>query len=150
MNLHEQISLDIQGVVEGLAGADIISPSYVARELLDLYAGASIDPHIAYASREHFKQMARRVLAGRYDAESDDNEAHQGELFSGHLQRRYPIPRASGSEPVYKLREALTPQERAWNVLSLRSSARARLLHADALEAEGQHAADPIESGRAA
>ena len=138
MNLHAAITTDIHGVVEALSGADIISPTHVARELQERYAGGALDPHIRYTSLEHLKQMARRVLSGRYAHESDDSEAHQGELFSGHLQSRYPIPRKSGDEPAYKLRSALTFDERAWNVRSLRGSANARLLHADALEAEGQ------------
>lgn len=138
MTLHERICLDIHGIVEALSGADIISPSYVARELQQKYGAKSADPCIQYASLEHLKQMARRVLSGRYDAESDDTEAHQGELFSGHLQTRYPVPKTGSGEPVYKLREALTADERKWNVQTLRRSANARLLHADALEAEGQ------------
>lgn len=138
MNLHAAIRTTIHEVIEGFHEADIISPTTVAQALQRRYSAQTADAHVQYASLEHFKHMARRALAGRYDAESDESEAHQGELFSGHLQSRYPIPRRVGEDPVYKLRAALTSDERAWNVETLRRSANARLLHADALEAEGQ------------
>lgn len=138
MNLHETITRDLQEVIDRLGGADTMSPTYLADTLLADYGGEDTDPRLRYTGREHLKQMARKVLAGRYGHEGDDSEAHQGELFSGHLQPRYPIPRAAGDEPVYKLLGALTPEELAWNVRSLRASAKARLLHADALEAWAQ------------
>lgn len=144
MNLHEAITVAIHEVVDSFGSADLISPTTVARVLQERYGAAKSDPHVQYASLEHFKQMSRRALAGRYSAESDDTEATADDLlpgFSGHLQTRYPVPRASGEDPVYKLRSALTAAERRWNVMTLRSSGRARMLHADALEAEGQTAA---------
>lgn len=137
MNQHEAIVSAIHEIVDAFGGVATILPSTIAQRLSDKYQATAADPHVQYASREHFKQMARQVLAGRYGHESDETEAHQGELFSGRLQSRYPTPRTKGSEPAYKLREALTPDERAWNVATLRRSANTRLAHADALEAEG-------------
>lgn len=137
MNLHEQITHDLQGVLDELVGVDIISPTYLADTLVERY-GAGADTRLRYTGREHLKHMARRMLAGRFAVESDEGEAHQGELFSGHLQVRYPIPRKAGDEPVYKLLEALTSDELAWNVRSLRASASARMMHADALAAWAQ------------
>lgn len=138
MNLHEAICVEIHSVIDALAGADIVSPSYVAREVQSRYRGEGLEPHIEYASLEHLKQMARRVLSARYDAESDESEALQGELFSGHLQQRYPVPHKRGDDPIYKLLGTLTADDVAWNVHQLRKSANARMLHADALEAWGQ------------
>jgi hypothetical protein len=77
-------------------------------------------------------------LGKRFNIESDEADAYHGDLFSGALQNRYPLPRSAGDEPVYKLRSRLTAEERAWNVQQLRKSSQARLEHADALEAEGQ------------
>lgn len=91
----------------------------------------------AYLSTEMLTGMARKLLAKRFSHNSDDNESYQGDLFSGTLQLRYPLPRKKGEEPAYKLRQHLTPDERARNVSYLRKSANARLEHADALEAEG-------------
>jgi len=138
LNLHEMITRDLQEVMDRLDGADIVSPTYLADTLLADYGGEGTDPRLRYTGREHLKQMARKMLAGRYSHEGEDSEAHQGELFSGHLQTRYPIPRSASDEPVYKLLGALTRDELAWNVRSLRASAKARLLHADALEAWAQ------------
>lgn len=139
MNLHEAIVSDIHAVLGQNEGVDQVSPTSVALALQAEYAAAGVNPKVAYASLQHLKQMARAVLAGRYSAESDESEAHQGELFSGHLQTRYPIPRSKGADPVYKLREALTHEEAKWNVEQLRKSAKARMAHADALEAWDQH-----------
>lgn len=138
MNMHERIRVDLQSIIDEQGVVDIISPTSLAIALQNRYATSELEPHIRYASLEGLKQIARGVLSGRYGAESEDSEAHQGELFSGHLQARYPVPRKKGEDPQYKLRSALTADERAWNVATLRRSAKARLLHADALEAEGQ------------
>jgi hypothetical protein len=84
-------------------------------------------------------------LAGeiQHDPDSDENPVHGQQTsfaFSGQLQDRYPIPRGAGADPAYKLRHLLTAAEREWNVQQLRKSGRARMEHADALEAEGQAA----------
>lgn len=141
MNQHEQITRDLDDLIERHAHADIITPASLALILRGRYATAALPPAIDYASFEHLKQMARKRLGRRFDPDSDEAEAYedgQGELFGGVLQKRYPTPHKRGQEPAYKRREDLTPDERAWNVNALRSSARARLLHADALEAEGR------------
>lgn len=138
MNLHEHIRIDMQSIIESQATIEIVSPSSLALAIQGKYEPGDLEPHIKFSSLEGLKQIARGVLSGRYDVESDESEAMSQDMFAGHLQARYPVPRKRGEEPVYKLRSALTPEERAWNVRSLRASARARLLHADALEAEGQ------------
>lgn len=138
MNMHERIRTDLQSIIDDQGQIEIVSPTSLAIALQNQYATSEIEPHIRYTSLEGLKQIARGVLSGRYAAESDEAEAHQGELFSGHLQTRYPVPRKRGEDPQYKLRWTLTAEERAWNVQTLRRSAKARLLHADALEAEGR------------
>jgi hypothetical protein len=143
MSLHETLRADISAIIGEQAGVSIISPTSVALAMLNKYGTPGLEMHIQYASLEHFKQMARKALSGRYDAESDESEAHQADLFSGHLQTRYPTPRKRGDDPLYKLLEALTDDEVRWNVQTLRRSADARQLHADALEAWGQHRSDP-------
>jgi len=140
MNLHETITTDLHGLIEEIS-ADIITPASLALALQARY-GEELDPRIQYLSFEHLKAMARKLLGRRFDAESDEAEATQGELFSGHLQRRYPLPPVPGQEAAYKALEALSPDEIRWNVKTLRKSGQARLMHADALEAWGQtHAA---------
>lgn len=152
MSLHEAISTAMVRFIEDRAECAIISPAAVAAATLQAFNGDGLEPHIEYATLEHFKHMARKVLARRFDDEGEDNAAYagQGELFSGHLQERYPVPRKKGEDPVYKRRVDLTPEERRWNVKSLRKSADARLAHADALEAEGLTSNKPLPPEMAA
>lgn len=137
MSLHEQIAVFQTRYVEDRRDCAILSPAAVASATLQAFLAEHIEPHVEYAALEHFKHMARKTLARRFDHESDENPVYseQGELFSGHLQERYPAARKAGDEPTYKLLEAMTDADFAWNVRSLRRSARARALHADALEA---------------
>lgn len=137
MSLHDDIKTAIQATIDAMGDAVALSPTSLALAVQRGYATGHIQPHIQYTSLEHLKAIARRVLSGRYEADSEDNESHQSELFSGQLQDRYPIQVKRGEQPIYKLRYALEPHEVEWNVNILRKSARARLEHADALEAWG-------------
>lgn len=144
MNQHQQIMTELAAQYTYLDGADLVFPSAIAHRAYDAMSTGEENENVSYASLEHFKHMARVFLAKHKDADGDENSAHgaQGALdlgttFSGKLQDRYPLPRKPGEEPAYKLRHLLTDEERAWNVKTLRKSARARLEHADALEAEG-------------
>lgn len=124
-----------------LKDAVLLSPAALAHRVFEVFGDPEVEPHVQYTSVEHLKHMARVYLARRNEADSDENPAHGAQAsfeFSGQLQDRYPVPRKSGEEPVYKLRSHLSEEERAWNVAQLRKSARSRLEHADALEAEGQ------------
>lgn len=138
MSLHESINTAMQRYIDGRADCAILSPAAMASAAYQEFASDSVEPHIEYGCLEHFKGMARKVLAGRFTDDGEENAAYagQGELFSGHLQDRYPLPRKAGTDPTYKLRHLLTAEERAWNVALLRKSGEARLAHADALEAE--------------
>lgn len=145
MNQHQQINAEFERQYAFLSDAISIMPSALAHRVFETFCTGDEEPHIQYASLEHLKHMARVFLARRKDADGDLNEAHPAEpeldlgvSFSGKLQDRYPTPRTGDEEPAYKLRSQLTPEEREWNVKQLRKSARARLEHADALEAEGQ------------
>lgn len=139
MNQHEQITRDLDALIEERRDLDIMAPGSLALALLHRYAPAPLPPQIAYTSLQHLKQLARERLTRRFGTKGEESEAYddaQGKLFSGRLQARYPIPHKRGEEPVYKLRENLTAEERAWNVAALRKSATGLLAHADALEAE--------------
>lgn len=135
MSLHEEITAAFQIEIEALGVAVVLSPTSLALAVQRRFIEQRVEPHIEYTSLEHLKQMARRALARRYDTEGDENEAHQGEMFAGQLQDRYPLPKQAGDEPSYKLRGLMTAEEVAWNVKQLRKSATARLEHADALQA---------------
>jgi hypothetical protein len=140
MTIHEDINSAMQKWIDERSDSVVISPTALAMATQQQFERGELEPHIEYTSLEHLKQMARRILANRFGDEGEDNPAYdeQGELFSGQLQDRYPLPRSKGAEPQYKLRNLLTARERVWNVGQLRKSAFARLAHADALEAEGR------------
>lgn len=135
MSLHEDLIGAINREMEELGAATALSPTSVALAVQRRYMQGALEPHLQYASLEYLKQMARQVMAGRYESEGEQNDSHQGDMFSGHLQERYPIQRTKGAEPIYKRREDLSEHELQWNVEQLRKSASARLQHADALAA---------------
>jgi hypothetical protein len=137
MSLHESVLQDMARVMADLDDVSIISPTTLALRTLSKFGAEGLDSRIKWASLEHLKDLARRMLRGRFDVDASESPAYdsQGELFTGHLQDRYPTPRRGGDGPVYKLRDLLTEEEIAWNIKALRASARARLAHADALEA---------------
>lgn len=137
MSIHEDIASAMTRFIDDRRDCAILSPAAIASATRTAFCEDALEPHIEYACLEQFKNMARKVLAHRFDDSGEENAAYadQGELFSGHLQDRYPLPRKRGEDPVYKLREHLTDDEVRWNLQTLRRSAEARLAHADALEA---------------
>lgn len=136
MSIHETIRADIARAIEEHEGEAVLTATSIADALQRAYATAPIPDAIRYASFEHLKQMARKELAGRFEPDQAAEGDTTGELFSTHLQVRYPIPRKAGDDPVYKRRELLTEFERKWNVERMRKTGRSLLRHADALEAE--------------
>lgn len=136
MTQHAEIMSSMARHIEELSGAASIMPTSLAWAVFNDISDDEVDPLVQYACLEHLKSMARKSLAGRFTADGESNPAHTEDLFSNALQERYPIRRAPGEEPIYKRRDLLTEEERAWNLEQLRKSAKARLAHADALEAE--------------
>lgn len=140
MSLHEHVVAEMQRFITDHSDCAMLSPGALAIVAFDKFSAGTVDPHIRWGCLEGYKGIARKLLGRRFGEDGSDSAAYaeQGELFSGHLQERYPVPRKKGEEALYKLRALLTPEERAWNVRQLRRSADARQLHADALEAEGR------------
>ena len=137
MSLHDDVQQQMQKVINDCAGAKMLSPTALALAVYDTYTDEKGGPHVSYGCIEHFKQMARAILARKLDPRSEVSEsvAYQGDMFSGLLQQHYPILPVPNDDPVYKRLELLSDGELAWNVSTLRKSAHARLEHADALEA---------------
>src|SRR5438105_1117880 len=101
-SLHEQIVSDIQAEIDLFPASALLSPSGVAEAVLKRMHALPLELKIEYASLEHLKQIARGALAGRYDADDGDTSAaYQDDLFTGHLQTRYPLPRKRGTDPLY-------------------------------------------------
>ncbi len=135
MSLHEDIQQRIGAALEkaDAQGMRDLSPSWIANQVYEIYGRPSTEIHIQYACIEHLKQMARKFLASKFNPDSLESRAYQGDLFSGTLQARYPTPRKQGEEPVYKPLNTLSASEFDWNINQLTKSADARVKHADAL-----------------
>jgi len=151
MSLHNDITNAINLEIENLGSAIALSPTSVALAVQRGFTSQSMEPHVQYTSLEHIKHMARKALSGRFEESGDANDAHQGDMFSGQLQDRYPTPRERGCDPVYKLRDHLSTSEAQWNVDTLRKAANARMRHADALDAwNANRVTDIVEDKQAA
>ncbi len=136
MSMHEELTRALHQEIDNLDSAIVLSPATLAIAVQRKFANQkTMEPHIQYASLEHIKQMARTLMARRFDPDAEESASYQGQLFSGTLQEYYPVKLGKSQAPVYKKREALTHLEVQWNVTQLRKSARARLEHADALQA---------------
>ena len=132
MKPNPRLSAFVSTVYERNKDRDSYSPTWMATEAMqaidfprwlhdDGYDGCHC----------YFREIARGFLRRNCEPPADDD------LFNG-LQARYPIETPRGEEPVYVLRELLTDTQVAQNVDRLRRSGRARLKHADALEAWGR------------
>lgn len=138
MGEHEIIATDIQQIIDTLDGADVISPATIAQRLEDRYADSPVNALMGYGAREHFKNMARKALGHTFDKVKNSDREDQGELFSGNLQPRYPIPGKTGEDRVYVRLEAMTSEQRIWNAERLLKAGRAFTLHGKALLAYDQ------------
>lgn len=139
MSEHSEIMTEMQAQMEALHNAISIMPNALAHATYcEISPDQCEDRLVAYLTVQMLTVMARKLLGKRFGPDSDESDAYEGDLFSGALQTRYPLPRQNGEDPTYKLREHLTDAERSWNVKQLRKSALSRLEHADALEAEWQ------------
>jgi hypothetical protein len=123
-----------------------ISPSWVATQaMFELDPKKTSESNIYLAAHLQFRQIARKVLGAKFEAEVDaDKDQHP--LFPD-LQRRYPLPHLKDEEPRYKLLEYLDHDERVFNVNRLRKEASGKLAHADALEAYDQARRLPKHAG---
>jgi len=134
MSVHSEITEVISRVICENGHVDTLSPTHVALMVVEHF-GKPESAHISHLSLEQAKQMARTHLRRKFEADGDQNEAHQGDMFSGLLQERYPIPVPRGSEPQYKYLRLMTRDELDWNIAQLMKSADARVQHARALQA---------------
>lgn len=140
MSQHEQIVEEMNRFIESRGDCATLSPTVLAIVAFDKFASSAVEPHIKYGCIEHFKAIGRGVLRGRFDDAGEENPAfaEQGEMFSGHLQERYALPRKKGEEPQYKRRDALTMAEREKIADRFQRCGRAWIDHGAALLAEGR------------
>ena len=135
MSTHEQVQ-EVMREVMMEAGADLqiaLSPTLIAMRTYDRFQEGAVDIHVQWGCVEHYKALARRMLAREYDPVPDDDQIIQGDFFSGELQDRYPVQRGPGDQPLYKPRNQLSASDLTWNIEKLRKAGSALIRHADAL-----------------
>jgi hypothetical protein len=121
-----------------------ISPSWVATEaMLEIDPSRVSLPLVYLGCHLELRQIARGALRLHFEdpADPSEDEEAQHEMFPD-LQWRYPAARQRGAdaEPEYVRLEEMTKADIAFNVKRLRREGRAKLAHADALEAFGRTA----------
>jgi hypothetical protein len=115
-----------------------INPSWIATEALKEIdpAGRSVDL-VRLGCHLQLRQIARAECRTLFE-DSEDGDEPRFSGFEG-LQWRYPASRSKGKdEPEYVLRDQMTNDDVEYNVGRLRREGRAKLAHADALEAWGR------------
>ena len=115
-----------------------INPSWIATEAL-----REIDPSsrslalVRLGCHLQLRQIARGLCRKLFENDEDGEQPTFTE-FEG-LQWRYPTARSRGNpEPEYILRDQMSDADIGFNAARLRSEARAKEAHADALEAWGR------------
>jgi hypothetical protein len=134
MSIHAEIVETIRAVITENGDVDILSPTFIALQVIKRF-GQPDKAHIYHLSLEQAKQMARVELRAKFEPDGERNDTHQGDMFSGLLQERYPVPTRRGEDPQYKYLRLLTVEELDWNIAKLERSADARVQHARALRA---------------
>ena len=114
----------------------VIHQNQLAEAVLKFIDPGSISPALVrHAAVLELRQLARAICRARYEENQKQHEVEQsGDLFDFELQPRYPAQR-DGDE-AYVLRLHLTIDERRENSARLRSEAKTKLRHANALDAE--------------
>ena len=133
-----QLAEIVARIIDIRRGQIGIYPSWIATEALKVIDPASQSPELVrLGCHLQLRQIARAQCRKLFeDSEDDDEPRFTG--FDG-LQWRYPTARSKGQpEPEYILRDHMTDDDVDYNIARLRSEARAKLAHADALEAWGR------------
>jgi len=142
MTEERKLAEIIARIIHQRDGVVSISPNWVAAEAMKELDPEHTAPMLVHAGCNlHLRQIARAELRKNYEPDEDKGQEH--DLFPG-LQRRYPTARsARAEEPEYVLLEHLTQIDIGFNVARLRSEARAKMKHADALKAYGDGRSEP-------
>lgn len=133
---NEQVNQILREEYEALDNDGEIS---ISAALLASKAWERIDPLSqsaelpSYLSILTLRQFARGILAEKVEAD-EQNDHPQDEMFTGHLQKRYPVKR--NGEETYVLRECMTIPERRENAARLQREGATKIAHGRALDAE--------------
>lgn len=127
----------IDGIILNSSNQDQVMPSWVANALYMQLDPTNVAPvRVKLAALEHFKQLSRQRLRGKFDP-PDEKDALQHDLFPT-IQARYPTKRTGdGGEPIYVKPEIMSPDDWMWNVRRLSMEATTKQQHSDALKQWG-------------
>jgi hypothetical protein len=137
---HEegQLAEIVARIIDIRRAQERINPSWIATEALKEIdpAARSVDL-VRIGCHLQLRQIARAACRKLFEGKADEDEPEFAEFK--HLQWRYPTARSKdAAEPEYVLRDRLTDEDVAYNITRLRREGRAKLAHADALEAWGR------------
>lgn len=136
----QELIIVVEKIIDQRRDEPRVSPTWVATEaMVKLDPGRVSLPLVYLGCHLHLRQIARGQLRLHFEdpAAAADDDLAQHELFPD-LQRRYPAARPKRrptSEPEYVLLEAMSDADYTFNLNRLRREGRAKLDHADALEA---------------
>jgi hypothetical protein len=135
--MHAVIMAKVRETITSLQAVSSISPTLVAIKVHDYFINSGdIEAHLEWCSIEHLKQLAREALRHFNPTDRARVEAlAQNDMFSEHLQDRYPIQVPKDEEPQYVRRDDMTPDQLDWSIAQIRRAGRALLKHGDALSA---------------
>jgi hypothetical protein len=138
MSMRDDLMQTLCKIIDDARDDVRISPTMVATRVAAHYeseGGRPTEPHLKYGSIEHFKQLARSVLAHRHEPRETAEQRAEGDLFGDLLQDRYPIARKRTDEPQYVKRAFMSHADVLFNVHRMRAVSGVLEQHADALEA---------------
>lgn len=123
----------IRSVYNAHSDRPALNPAWLATEAMHVIDFARDLNEIGYLGCHlQFRQIARGFCRKHFEPD----QSAEDDLFPGTLQQRYPQrPAPDETEPVYTLLDLLTEEDTRYNIQRLRKEARAKLMHADALEA---------------
>lgn len=133
MTQESELNEAIRHVYEKNINKGSISPSWMATQAMNEIGFPRELHEIGYSGCHlQFRQIARSFCRKHFEPE----ETVENDLFGDTLQERYPLRQTEDmQEPAYVLLDLLPRQDLLYNVERLRKEARAKLRHADALEA---------------
>lgn len=132
--IEKQVHDIVEEIIKKRKRADQMPPGWIARQAL-VKIGLPKDPIVSYCAIEHLKQIARACLRVLFEPESERPGISTPDLFI-EFQSHYPLPHEKDEEPTYWAFGYLSPEQLRWNAERLRSEAKAKNAHADALDAE--------------
>lgn len=130
--MDKNLSNIVSAVIDGSTERDEIEPGLIAAAAYREMDADCISPVLVkVAALQALKQIARRLLRGRYEPDGDDGEMSLE--FPG-LQKRYPVAHNNGDEPQYRKLEKLTDADVIYNANRLEREADSKIKHARALK----------------